>query len=78
MDEIKPDSVLDCEGLLCPMPVVKLKEAMKALKPGQVIMMTATDPGSKADIPAFARRTQNELLKMNETNGKFEYFLRRS
>ena len=77
MAEIKVDSELDCSGLLCPMPIVKLKDALMGIKPGQVLKMTATDPGSRTDVPAFCRRTGHELLMAGEEGGKFAYNLKR-
>ena len=45
-DVIKEDQVLDCSGMLCPMPVVKTSKAMKELQSGQILKMVATDPGA--------------------------------
>ena len=62
LKDIKEDRLLDCKGLLCPMPVVKAYQAIKDLAPGQVLKVLATDPGSKADFPAWAEATGNRLL----------------
>lgn len=61
--------VLDLKGLLCPIPVVKLSQAVKGLAIGAVVEATATDPGVLADIPAWARTTGNELISI-ERDGK--------
>jgi tRNA 2-thiouridine synthesizing protein A len=37
----------------------------------------ATDPGSLKDFPAFAKQTGNELVKQQEANRVFEFFLKR-
>ncbi len=62
MEDVKPDKFLDCSGLLCPMPVVKTKRAIKDLDIGQVLEMISTDPGAVPDMEAWARQTQHELL----------------
>jgi tRNA 2-thiouridine synthesizing protein A len=67
--EIKSDVKISLEGLLCPIPVVKVSQAVKNLSVGGVLEATATDPGVLADIPAWTRSTGNELLSM-ERNGK--------
>jgi tRNA 2-thiouridine synthesizing protein A len=78
VEVIKEDSVLDCTGLLCPMPIVKTTKAMKELQPGQVLKMIATDAGSPPDIAAWSRQTGNELL-LSTTEGKsFIFFLKKS
>jgi tRNA 2-thiouridine synthesizing protein A len=65
---------LNLEGLLCPIPVVKVAKAMKDLPVGGVLEATATDPGVLADIPAWARTTGNEVIKI-EREGKLVRFL---
>jgi tRNA 2-thiouridine synthesizing protein A len=78
MDVIKEDQVLDCTGLLCPMPIVKTKKAIDALQPGQILKMIATDAGSPPDIAAWSRQTGNELLLSTEENNKFIFFLKKA
>ena len=72
--EIKADVKLNLEGLLCPIPVVKVSQAIKNLPAGGVLEATATDPGVLADIPAWAKSTGNEVLSM-ERQGKVITFL---
>ena len=76
--EIKADQVLDCKGLSCPLPVVKTKKAIDGMSVGQVLLMLATDPGSKNDIAAWAKRTGNELLKTEEDGGVFSFYIRKT
>ena len=72
--EIKADVKLNLEGLLCPIPIVKVSQAMKNLSVGGILEATATDPGVLADIPAWTKSTSNELLSM-EREGKIITFL---
>jgi len=53
-------------GLYCPEPVLKLAEAFKTMESGRTLMITADDPGSLEDIPAWCRRTGNELVSIEE------------
>jgi TusA-related sulfurtransferase len=68
---------LDACGLLCPMPVIKIAKAMKALAPGQVLKLLATDRGSIADIPAWAESTGNELLDWHDEGDFLVFFVRK-
>ena len=61
-----PDKFLDCKGLICPMPVVKTKKAIKDMEIGQVLEMVATDPGSIPDMEAGEKQTRHELLLKEE------------
>jgi len=74
--EIEVNLTLNLEGLLCPIPVVKVSKAVKDLPIGGVLEATATDPGVLADIPAWARTTGNEVIKI-EREGKLVRFLLR-
>jgi tRNA 2-thiouridine synthesizing protein A len=67
---------LNLEGLLCPIPVVKVSKAVKELPIGGLLEATATDPGVLADIPAWARTTGNEVVKI-ERDGKLVRFVLR-
>jgi tRNA 2-thiouridine synthesizing protein A len=75
MDVIKEDQVLDCSGMLCPMPVVKTSKAIKTMEIGQILKMIATDPGAPPDMEAWSRQTGNELLRSMLDFGKFLFYI---
>ncbi len=77
MSQISPDQELDCRGMNCPLPVLKTKKALNPMEGGQVLKVTATDPGSVADMAAFSRRTGNELVDQSQGDGEFVFFFRR-
>ena len=78
MPEVRPDRVLDTKGLSCPLPILKTKKAMEALSRDQILKVETTDPGSQKDMPAWARRTGNELLKVEETAGSFAFYIKKT
>ncbi len=63
-------TTLDLKGLLCPMPIVRIAQAVKTVAVGDTIEATATDPGVLADIPAWARSTGQQLVSIEKTAGK--------
>jgi tRNA 2-thiouridine synthesizing protein A len=69
--------VLDLKGLLCPMPVVKIAGAIKKVDVGGIIEATATDPGVMADIPAWAKSTGNEVVKMEREGKVITFWVKR-
>jgi tRNA 2-thiouridine synthesizing protein A len=71
------DQELDCSGLSCPMPILKTKKAIDLLTTGQVLKMTATDPGSLPDIQAYTAKTGHELLSHEQDGDKFIFFIKR-
>ncbi|MCJ7625874.1 MAG: sulfurtransferase TusA family protein [Anaerolineaceae bacterium] len=72
------DMNLDLNGLLCPIPVVKLAKAIKGVEIGQTIEAVATDPGVLADIPAWCRSTGNELVSMDRENKTIKFLVRKT
>ena len=78
MAEIHADQVLDCSGMLCPIPVVKTAKAIKQIEIGQVLQMIATDPGAPPDMDAWSKQTGHERLESSEENGKFVFYFRRT
>lgn len=69
---------LDCRGLLCPMPVVKLSKAIRTVELGAVIEMLATDPGSMPDLEAYERQTGHQVVERSEADGVFRFLVRRT
>ena len=53
---------IDACGLQCPGPIRRVFEAMKQLKNGEILEISATDPGFKADISAWCENTGNTLI----------------
>ncbi|MFQ5341927.1 MAG: sulfurtransferase TusA family protein [Anaerolineae bacterium] len=72
------DKVLDCTGLLCPIPVIKTSKTIKEVEVGQVLKMIATDPGAPADMEAWARQTGHELMASETENDTFTFYFRRT
>lgn len=59
---------IDCSGMQCPGPIMKVFETMKNMKDGEVMEVSASDPGFARDIGAWCRRTGNTLVS-NERRG---------
>ena len=70
------DAELDATNMACPLPILKAKKAVSALSAGQVLKITATDPGSVKDFAAFCTQTGNELLSSSEEGGLYTYLIK--
>ena len=69
--------VLDCSGLLCPLPVYLASRALIRLDPGARLRVVCTDPGSLADFPALAAQAGHELISAHEAEGTQTFVLRK-
>lgn len=76
--EIKADVKLNLEGLLCPIPVVKVSQAIKDLPVGGILVATATDPGVLTDIPAWTKSTGNELLSIEKKDKVITFTIKKT
>lgn len=59
---------VNCSGLQCPGPIMKVFETMKTMQDGEMLEVTASDPGFQADIVSWCRRTNNTVVS-NERRG---------
>ena len=69
------NKTVDARGLVCPMPITKAMQAIKKIRVGQVLEILTTDPGSKRDIPIWAKVTKQELLSTEELGPESFRFL---
>jgi len=76
--DVKVDQTLDCKGMSCPLPILKTKKAVEALSKDQVLKVVTTDPGSKNDMASWAKRTGNEILKVEEGSGTFTFYIKKT
>jgi tRNA 2-thiouridine synthesizing protein A len=77
MTEYQVAREFDASGLRCPMPILKTKKEIKEIEVGQILKVIATDIGTKKDFPAWADRTGNEILELQEEDNKLVWFLKR-
>lgn len=75
--EVGEDSILDCRGLLCPMPVVRIGRELAAMVAGHVVKVLATDRGAVADVPAWVQDTGNELVAWHEAGDHLVFYIRK-
>jgi len=76
--KIKADKVLNLKRFSCPIALLKTKKALEKIKPGQILQIIASDPGSRTYIPGLGRRNGNEFLGMTTKHkGLVSFFIRK-
>ncbi|NCQ24397.1 MAG: preprotein translocase subunit TatB [Rhodobacteraceae bacterium CG17_big_fil_post_rev_8_21_14_2_50_63_15] len=73
-----PNYTLDATGLLCPLPVLKLRKRLKSLSIGDVILLRADDPAAVIDVPHFCAESGHELISTGEVDGVQTYLIRKT
>jgi Predicted redox protein, regulator of disulfide bond formation len=61
--------VLDCRGMRCPLPVIKLARRLPEVPVGTVVRVLADDPAAAVDIPAWCRMREQEFLGASHDPG---------
>ncbi len=72
------DQILDCVGLYCPMPIVHTARRIKELKSGQVLEVLSDDKGIMEDLPAWCKTTGNECLDIQEEQGVYHIYVKKT
>jgi tRNA 2-thiouridine synthesizing protein A len=69
---------VDARGLVCPMPTIRLGQAMRKVEVGDLVEMRTDDPGSRENMAAWCKNTGHELVDQGLDGGIFTYVVRRS
>lgn len=72
------DHEIDCEGLLCPLPVLRARKHLLAMAPGQVLRVRATDAMAAIDLPHFCAEAGHEFLGAGLDGTVAVYLIRRA
>lgn len=68
---------LDARGLNCPLPILRTKKTIAQMQSGEVLEVTATDPGSVKDIASFCTQTGNELLSSSQQGDNYVFQIKK-
>jgi tRNA 2-thiouridine synthesizing protein A len=72
---IKPAAVVDCRGSACPGPLMEAKKAIASVKVGEVLEVLSSDPGTKEDIPLWAKKVGHEFVGTLPASGYDRIFV---
>ncbi len=61
-----PSATLDVTGLLCPLPVLKIRKRLQGLAPGAVLQAIADDPAARIDVPHFCAEQGHALVSAED------------
>ncbi len=62
---------IDCCGLQCPGPIMRISQEIDAINDGEAITILSTDPGFASDIGPWCASTGNRLIGIVPDNGQF-------
>ena len=68
---------IDALGLLCPLPVLRLRKRMQPLADGSLVRLLADDPAAIVDVPHFCAESGHELVETTEEDGVLGFVVRK-
>ncbi|MCD6338661.1 MAG: sulfurtransferase TusA family protein [Verrucomicrobia bacterium] len=75
---IQPAKTVDARGTACPGPLLEAKKAIGSVKVGEIVEILSNDPGSRNDIPVWAKKVGHDYLGVVQADGYDRHFLKRA
>ena len=69
------DFEIDTKGLVCPEPLMLVRNKVRDIKVGESIHILATDPSTRRDFTNYCRFMGHHLDESIENDGVFEYVI---
>lgn len=74
---ITPSKTVDARGSACPGPLLEAKKGIGQVKVGEILEIKSSDPGTRNDIPAWAKKVGHEYMGLLEADGHDRLFVTR-
>ncbi|MGD8415417.1 MAG: sulfurtransferase TusA [Pseudomonadales bacterium] len=71
------DAVLDARGLVCPEPLMLVRNRVREMGSGEVLHVQATDPSTGRDFTNFCRFMGHELVAESRDGDVLNYWIRK-
>jgi len=73
---MKYDHFIDIKDMCCSAPVIHLTKEFKSMKTGDVVLTESNKVSMLNDIPSYCSLTNNELIKQEEKDGLFYFWIK--
>ena len=71
------EKTLNLRGLKCPLPALRTKKALGAMRPGDILLVECTDPLAGIDIPHLLNQTGDALEDASKDNKLLTFRIRK-
>lgn len=78
MPEIAPDKTLNCIGLTCPEPMLRTTMEIKNMHIGQILLISASDPGSTNNMKSWSIRSGHKILKEEKEGDVYRFYVQKT
>jgi len=66
---------IDAIGLICPLPVLRLRKALEGVASGVAVRLLADDAVAVVDVPHFCAEAGHRFIEMEEAEGHQVYLV---
>jgi len=77
LEGIETAATVDCRGSACPGPLLEAKKSIGKVKVKEILEIWSSDPGTRNDIPVWAKKVGHEFLGVTPGDGYDRLFVRR-
>ena len=74
---MKPSIIIDAKGLFCPVPIIKVAEAIRNIDSGMIVEVISDDAAIQYDMPAWCESTGNIIESMSREGKIYRYCIRK-
>jgi tRNA 2-thiouridine synthesizing protein A len=74
---LNPDKEVDCVGLFCPEPIFRTRTALDEMEKGQILKVTADDPGAESDLKNLAKRLGHEVIEITHNGDEVTIYIKK-
>ena len=68
---------MDVKGLMCPLPIIKIRKILTEMAVGEVVTVLTTDLSSNIDIRHFCNISGHKLVDAIEKDGMMTFIIRK-
>ena len=69
---------VDASGLLCPLPLLRLKKALTGMSSGDVVKVIATDPAAHLDFGVYANQSGHQIIELIKQDDKQIFYIKKN
>ena len=75
--ETQADYEIDATGLVCPEPLMIVRNKVREMTSGEVLFVLATDPSTERDFANFCRFMGHEMVAREHVGDEYRYLIRK-
>ena len=61
---------VDASGLMCPLPLLRLKKILVTMESGEIVKVIATDPAAHLDFGVFTNQSGHQIIELIKQDDK--------